>query len=92
MTITDALGREWKVYDFQVLAGKSIRMPLGRGQYRGFSPVDGGARRTLLMFEKERARPITRETLLDQLARSKIFYRDDPNHITGMPPERVDPK
>lgn len=66
-------------------------MALGKGQYRGFVPVDGGARRTLLMFEKERAKPITNELLLEQLAKSYLFHRDDPNHISGTPPERVDP-
>jgi hypothetical protein len=46
MTITDATGRQWRVHDYQVIAGKSSRLPLGRGQRRGFEPLDGGARRS----------------------------------------------
>lgn len=93
MIVTDDRGREWRVHDYQVLAGKAIRMKLGKGQYRGFAPVDGGARRTLLMRDAERARPLTRETLLTQLARSELFHRDDPAKaaMAGRTPERVDP-
>lgn len=52
--ITDAAGRQWKVYDYAVYVGKTQRYPVGKGQYRGFVPVDGGARRTVLMLQADR--------------------------------------
>jgi len=89
--ITDAAGRQWRVHDFQILAGKSSRLPLGRGQRRGFEPLDGGARRSLLLTEADRARGISEAVLLEQLAAAPLYFRDDPARSFGRPPERVDP-
>jgi len=91
--ITDGAGRQWKVYDFAVYAGKTQRYPLGKGQYRGFVPLDGGARRTYLMLQADRDRGTSDDVLLDQLAHAKLYHRDDPVKCAalGASPERVDP-
>lgn len=93
-TITDSNGREWAVYDYQIIAGVSSRTDFGAGQYRGFAPVDGGARRTFMLFQRERDRGTSLEVLLDQLARSELYRPDDPvaQASYGRLPERVDPK
>lgn len=97
MRFVDDRGREWKVYDYSIHAGKSIRHRVGDGgQYRGFAPVDGGARRTHLMIRElgnECRWPVTRELLLEQFERSTLYNRDDPDHCQriGIAPERVDP-
>lgn len=77
-TITDPAGRVWGVYDFQIIAGVISKTDFGNGQYRGFAPVDGGARRTLLMSDKERDRGTSAEVLLEQLAKSELYRPDDP--------------
>lgn len=88
--ITDAAGRAWEVFEFSIHAGKVNYFAVGSGSgaYRGFVPVDGGARRRRLMWageEKIIARP---EWLLEQLQLSTLDARDDPAKGT---PERVDP-
>lgn len=92
-TITDASGRVWGVYDYQIIAGEISKTYFGSGQYRGFAPVDGGARRTLLMFERERARGTTSDVLLEQLAKSELYRWDDPvaQARYGRQPQRIDP-
>lgn len=93
--IADPNGREWDVYEFSVIAGKTVPFDVGcgSGQYRGFAPVDGGARRRFLMLGAERHRPVTPDVLLEQLAASELDFRDDPDHtrFSGRPPERADP-
>jgi putative cofactor-binding repeat protein len=91
--IADARGRTWAIYDFSIIAGNTIKNAFGTGQYRGFVPVDGGARRTLLMFDADRARGTSDEVLLEQLAASKLYTLDNPEHCAagGRLPERVDP-
>lgn len=93
-TVTDADGRVWGVYDYQIIAGVVSKTDFGSGQYRGFAPIDGGARRTLMMFERERDRGTSPDVLLDQLAKSELHRRDDPvaQASYGLLPERVDPK
>lgn len=93
--IVDAAGRGWLVYEFSVIAGKVIHFAVGSGsgQYRGFDPVDGGARRRLMMLGAVTRRPVTAELLLEQLAAAQLDYRDDPEkaRIAGRSPERLDP-
>jgi hypothetical protein len=93
VTLIDLAGREWRLYDFQVIAGKTSRLPFGQGQYRGFVPVDGGARRTFLLMQADRDRGTSREVLLEQLAAAAIYHRDDPAKcaVWGAIPERIDP-
>jgi hypothetical protein len=88
--ITDGSGRQWRVHDYQVLAGKSSRLPLGRGARRGFEPLDGGARRSMLMTEADRERGTDPDILLEQLASAPLYFADDPARSFGRPPERVD--
>lgn len=90
--LTDAAGRAWDVYDFSIIAGSAIKNAFGTGQYRGFVPVDGGARRVFLLFEKDRARGTSEDVLLEHLAGSKLYTLDDPDrcHAVGRVPERVD--
>lgn len=92
MTFTDANGREWRVHDYAIYGGKSVRYEIGKGQYRGFEPLDRGARRTFLMLQADRDRGTSVEVLREQLAASKIYHRDDP--VTcgrqGREPERRD--
>lgn len=88
----DAAGREWRIYDFAIIAGKTVKNSLGQGQYRGFVPTDGGARRSFLMFDKDRAKGLDPEVLEEQLAGSKLYSLDDPEFCAkvGRKPERVD--
>lgn len=94
--LTDDVGREWKVYDFSIYAGRVhyFAVGSGSGQYRGFVPVDGGARRRHLMFGDEAKQSPRREFLLAQLAQSTLDRRDDPEVAAeyGREPERVDPE
>lgn len=78
ITLVDDAGREWRVHDYSIWAGVTYRNTLGFGQYRGFEPVDGGARRSLMMLEADRQRGLSREVLLDQLAKAPLYRRDDP--------------
>jgi hypothetical protein len=90
--ITDASGRAWDVYEFSIHAGKVTHFGVGSGsgQYRGFAPVDGGARRRYLMLGAEAREPASPAKLLEQLANAQIDFRDDPTKSFGAPPERVD--
>ena len=45
---------EWGVYDFQMSPEAITKSEFGNGQYRGFAPIDGGARRFILMFDRDR--------------------------------------
>lgn len=93
MIITDARGRRWRVHDYQVIAGKTSRLPLGRGQNRGFEPLDGGARRNYLLLQADRDRGLDESVLLEQLAQSLVYFADDAAKCAtwGRQPERVDP-
>jgi hypothetical protein len=91
LEITDATGRVWRVHDYQVLAGKTTRLPLGRGARRGFEPLDGGARRSMILTQADRDRGVSVPVLLEQLATSPLHYADDPARSFGRSPERVDP-
>jgi hypothetical protein len=92
-TIVDGSGRVWGVYDFQIIAGKSSKTDFGRGQYRGFAPVDGGARRFILMYDRDRALGTSEAVLQAQLAQSKRWREDDPELMAryGRTVERADP-
>lgn len=97
MTFTDATGRAWKVYDFSIIAGRTIRYSVGSSSaaYRGFAPVDGGARR-LYMFWMKDPHDSTPEVFAAQLAASDLYWSDDPAKMAisrqnGGRPERVDP-
>lgn len=94
MTFADGDGREWRVHDYAIYAGKTVRYELGTGQYRGFEPLDGGARRTFLMFDKDRARGLGVDVLREQLAAAKLYRRDDPTECAkwGETPQRTDPR
>lgn len=93
----DAKAREWRVYEFSIIAGDVtyFRVGSGSGQYRGFVPTDGGARRRLLLYTSrgEGSEPITDDLLRSQLARSELDRRDDPKAAAsyGKEPERIDP-
>lgn len=93
--IVDANGRAWDVYEFSIIAGKTRHFEVGSGSgaYHGFAPVDGGARRQLLLIRGEQDRPATTEVLLEQLAKSTLDARDDPSRtrFASDPPPRVDP-
>jgi hypothetical protein len=80
------------VHDFQIIAGRVTKCDFGNGQCRGFAPLDGGARRALLMFAKERARGTSADVLLEQLSRAPLYSRDDPERAArwGSLPERSD--
>lgn len=41
--------------------------------------------------EADRARGISEEVLLEQLATAPLYFADDPTRSYGRPPERVDP-
>lgn len=99
---TDVAGRAWTVHDFSVIGGKIQRFPVGdfAAQYRGFAPVDGGARRRYTFNRGDPHAPIQRE-LEGQLRLSQLDWRDDPKHYDTLRaagfkdvkgPERVDPK
>jgi hypothetical protein len=92
--ISDASGRVWDVYEFSIYAGKVTHFAVGSGsgQYRGFAPIDGGARRRYLMLGAEIHEPASPAKLLEQLANAEIDFRDDPakSSLTGKPPERID--
>ena len=89
---SDASGREWRVHDYSVYTGKTKRDPLGHGRYRGFEPLDGGARRTLLLEDADRERGLTDDVLREQLDASKLYSLDDPERCArrGRTPQRVD--
>jgi hypothetical protein len=98
---TDPDGRAWTVHDFSVIGGKVQRFPVGdfAAQYRGFAPVDGGARRRYLFKGGDPHAPLERE-LAAQLRLSELDWRDDPKHYETLRaagfqdvkgPERVDP-
>lgn len=98
---TDARGREWAIYDYSVIAGKLQRFPVGAhgAAYRGFAPVDGGARRTYLFKLNDERAPM-HDVLEAQLAASSLYFKDDPavcevsrrvGLTQGITPERVDP-
>lgn len=91
--IADPSGRQWSVHDFQIITGTISKTDFGNGQYRGFAPLDGGARRYVLLFERERALGTTNEVLLSQLARSELWRHDDPELMSryGRTAERSDP-
>ena len=98
MLFTDSTGREWRIYDYSILAGKTIRHPVGgSAAYRGFEPVDGGARRTYLFHLNDDHTP-TQELLERELAAAHLYWKDDPERYAmaiaaGLkvnPPERVD--
>lgn len=91
-TITDPAGRTWSVHDFQIIAGTISKCDFGNGQYRGFAPLDGGARRFILMFERERALGTSDDVLQAQLARSALWRHDDPELMAryGRAVERSD--
>jgi hypothetical protein len=94
LRVVDDAGREWRVYDYVVYAGKAQRRPIGTGAaHRGFVPTDGGARRTYLMLSDENTLTPTRELLLVQLAKSRLHFRDDPAWCAqaGRAVERSDP-
>jgi hypothetical protein len=82
------------VYEFSIYAGTVHYSPVGSGsgQYRGFLPIDGGARRRLLMFSAEGQRPATVELLLEQLGKSYLDPRDNPDITAtrGEKPQRAD--
>ena len=90
---TDTNGRVWLAHDYQVLAGKTRRLPLGRGARRGFEPLDGGARRSMILTDADRQRGTGNAVLLEQLATAPLFSADDPveQATWGKQPERVDP-
>lgn len=90
--ITDPAGRQWSVHDFQIIAGNVTKSEFGNGQYRGFAPLDGGARRFILMFDRDRVLGTSDQVLLEQLARSELWRHDDPELMAryGRAPERVD--
>lgn len=101
MKFTDERGREWAVYDYSVIAGKVLYFPVGSSGagYRGFAPVDVGARRIYLFKLKDDRAPM-HDLLKQQLAASSLYYKDDPAvydamRTAGLPnvgaPERVDP-
>lgn len=79
---TDATGRPWKVYSYSVTAGRILYARAdGNAQYRGFVPLDGGARRIYLLDTLSREDYRTDDaTLARQFAASQIFHRDDPDH------------
>lgn len=93
--IVDAKGREWDVYEFSIRPGKPTYFDVGSGsgQYRGFVPVDGGARRRRLMWAGEEKISPRPEWLLEQLQLSKLDSRDDAVDCArrGATPERRDP-
>lgn len=93
--IVDAAGRAWDVYEFTIWGGVSRHVDVGSGSgsYRGFAPVDRGARRQYLMKLGENHVPVTDELLLEQLAQADLDRRDDPaaQASYGRLPERVDP-
>jgi hypothetical protein len=95
LPVTDGAGRAWRVYEFSIYAGNVSYFAVGSGsgQYRGFVPVDGGARRRVLMLSVEAKRPVDRELLLEQLGKSELDRRDDPEAAAsyGRKPERIDP-
>src|ERR1700754_1527342 len=89
--ITDAKGRQWNVYEFSIHAGKTQHFAVGSGSgaYRGFEPVDGGARRRRMMWPGEAAIPAVEQWLLEQLQLSNLDPRDNPE-LSGRTPQRVD--
>jgi hypothetical protein len=90
--ICDASDRAWGVFDYSVIAGKVERNAFGTGQYRGFAPLDGGARRVALLLQADRDRGTSAEILLEQLAAAKLYHLDDPVACArvGRSPERID--
>jgi hypothetical protein len=99
---TDENGRGWTVHDFSVIGGKIQRFPVGdlAAQYRGFAPLDGGARWRYVFKTGDPHAPLPRE-LEGQLRLSQLDWRDDPKHYETLrqagftnpgQPERVDPE
>lgn len=94
VVFTDAAGRQWTVHEFSIYGGVTHRYPVGSGgAYRGFAPIDGGARRRYMMWTAEIRQPVTPELLAEQFAKSELDKRDDPDDCArrGVKPERVDP-
>jgi hypothetical protein len=100
LSFTDPSGRTWTVHDFSVIGGKIQRFDVGNfaAQYRGFAPVDGGARRRYTFKTGDPHDPRPNE-LAGQLRLSQLDWRDDPKHYetlrqAGFPnpghPERMD--
>jgi hypothetical protein len=90
--ITDANGRQWSVHDFQIIAGTITKSEFGNGQYRGFAPLDGRARRYIMMFDRDRVLGTADDVLQSQLARSELWRHDDPELMAryGRTAERSD--
>lgn len=87
--ITDAAGRQWRVYEYSIFAGETVHYSVGTcGQYQGFDPLDGGARRSYLINTRERE-PATDQVLLRHLTESVLYRLDDPAR-TGNAPQRTD--
>lgn len=72
----------------KVIAGRATRLELGRGARRGSEPLDGGARRSIVLLQSDRDRGLDPSVLLAQLAASRLHFADDPERGT---PQRVDP-
>lgn len=100
MTFVDANGREWEVFDFSVIAGRVTQFPIGSSgaAYRGFVPVDRGARRTFMFMGAKVDRSPDPANLAAQLQASRLYWKDDPETarvareagLKTAKPERVD--
>jgi hypothetical protein len=74
---TDRTGRAWRLFDYSLIAGKTIHHPLGdTGSYRLFVPEDGGQRRTYHFQLDDDHAP--RQDLLElQLMLSRLYWKDE---------------
>jgi hypothetical protein len=98
---TDADGRAWRAYDYSIISGRRVPFDVGASgaAYRGFAPVDRGARRVYLFKIADDRAPL-HHFLCRHLAASSLYWKDDPAHYDAMRnagfanvggPERVDP-